>query len=81
MFIDDAIEIKKPAPDSHFLLKNCRVCRGDNVAYVKHEENGSERFRVTCFDCGHTVQPERAACAHDAQVAWNRQASRMVVGA
>ena len=80
MYIDDAIEIKKPAPDSHFLLRNCTVCNGDNVAYVKYAANGSERFRVTCFDCGHTVQPENAACAHEAQVAWNRQVSRMAVG-
>lgn len=80
MCLDDAIEIKKPAADSHFLLKNCGKCKGNNVAYVKYETNGYERFRVTCFDCGHTVRPENAACAHEAQVEWNRQASRMAVG-
>ena len=81
MLIDDVIEIKKPTPDSHFVLKNCKVCKSDNVAYVKYYANGSERFRVTCFDCGHTVLPENAACAHDAQVAWNRQTLAMAVRA
>lgn len=81
MYIDDAIEIKKPAPDSHFLLKNCEECKGDNVAYVKYEDNGSVRYRVSCFDCGHTVKPSGDACAHDAQIAWNGAATRMAVGA
>lgn len=81
MYIDDAIEIKKPAPDSHFLLKNCEVCTSDNVAYVKYEDNGSVRYRVSCFDCGHTMKPFGAVCAHDAQIAWNRPENRMAVGA
>lgn len=80
MYIDDAIEIKKPAPDSHFLLKNCEVCKGDNVAYVKYEHNGAERYRVSCFDCGHTVKPANAVSAHDAQVVWNGvELTRMAV--
>ena len=81
MYIDDAIEIKKPDPDSHFLLKNCGVCNSDNVVYVKYVDNGSELYRVSCFDCGHTVKPSGAVCAHDAQMVWNRLAPRMAVGA
>lgn len=71
MYIDDAIEIKKPEPDSHFRLVPCRNCKGDNVAYVKYLDKDRERFRISCFDCGNTVQPENAACAHDAQLIWN----------
>lgn len=71
MYIDDAIEIKKPAPDSHFLLKQCKVCKGDNVAYVKYMAGQKEMYRVSCFDCGHTVKSGTAFCAHDAQIAWN----------
>lgn len=74
MYIDDAIEIKKPEFDSHFRLVNCRVCNGDNVAYVKYLDHSHEKFRVTCFDCGHTVKSEDARCAHDAQTDWNRKA-------
>ena len=81
MLIDDAIEIKKPAQDSHFLLQNCGECNSDNVAYVKYETNGSVRYRVSCFDCGHTVKPFGAVCAHDAQIAWNRPEHRVAVGA
>ena len=71
MYFDDVIEIKKPAPDSHFLLKNCMECGSDNVAYVKYESNGAELFRVSCFGCGHTVQPDNAVSAHHAQAVWN----------
>lgn len=71
MYIDDAIEIKKPEPDSHFRLTNCRECKGNNVAYVKYLDNNREKFRVSCFDCGHTVKPENAVCAHDVQLVWN----------
>lgn len=48
---------------------------------VKYVDNGSELYRVSCFDCGHTVKPSGAVCAHDAQMVWNRLAPRMAVGA
>lgn len=74
MFIDDVIEIKRPDPLSHFRLVNCEACRGDNVAFVKYENKmGHVRFRVSCFDCGRTVD-NGADCAHGAQVAWNGKA-------
>lgn len=72
MYIDDAIEIRKPEPDSHFRLVPCKECKSDNVAYVKYLDADREKFRVSCFDCGHTVKPENADCAHDAQLVWNR---------
>lgn len=71
MYIDDAIEIKKPEPDSHFRLIPCGECHGDNVAYVKYLAADQVRFRVSCFDCGHTVKLDWAACAHDVQIVWN----------
>lgn len=71
MYIDDAIRITKPEPDSHFRLLPCRQCKGDNVAYVQYLDKDRVLYRVSCFDCGFTVKPEDAACAHDAQLAWN----------
>ena len=73
MYIDDAIEIKKPETDSHFRLAPCRQCKSDNVAYVKYENKSRELWRVSCFDCGYTVKPDNAVCAHDAQQGWNSQ--------
>ena len=75
MYIDDAIEIRKPELDSHFRLIPCKKCKSDNVAYVKYLGEGRELFRVSCFDCGHTVSPEGAVCAHDAQMVWNGRVS------
>ena len=76
MKMDDALEIVKPEPDSHFLLLPCRHCGGDNVAYVKylHPTEG-ERWRVVCFDCGETVglDPETGTCRHQVQLLWNRR--------
>lgn len=71
MYIDDAIEIKKPEPDSHFRLTGCQNCKSDNVAYVKYLDKGKVRWRVSCFGCGHTVKPANAASAHDVQLVWN----------
>lgn len=69
--IDDAIEIKKPEIDSHFRLVKCPCCSGDNVAYVKYLDKGSELWRVSCFDCGHTVNAGGAFSMHDIQMRWN----------
>lgn len=68
MKLDDAIEIKKPDPDSHFRLRPCK-CGSDNVAYVRYT-NGGDAWRVSCFDCGHTVDKGHHD-RHDAQVVWN----------
>lgn len=73
MYIDDAIDIKRPEPDGQFRLVACGQCKSDNVAYVKYQKQGQVRFRVSCFDCGSTVQTG-SECAHDAQVAWNQKA-------
>ena len=67
--MDDVIEIKKPAPDSHYRLIPCR-CKSDNVAYVKYKKGCDELWRVQCFDCGHTVDKGNRA-RHDAQQNWN----------
>ena len=74
--MDDAVEIIKPVPDSHFRLVPCESCGGDNVAYVKymHPTKG-ERWRVVCFDCGETVDTGCAVCRHRAQLAWNERSA------
>ena len=71
MYIDDAIEIKKPAPDSHFLLKNCEVCLGDNVAYVRKAAGEGGLWHGRCFDCGFTGRG--AAVRHESQRLWNKR--------
>lgn len=70
MIIDDAIDIQVPAPDGQYRLKNCKVCRGDNVAYIRYRRGDGEAFRTQCFDCGYTVDNGHPV-KHDAQVAWN----------
>ena len=69
MMIDDSIEIKVPAPDSQYRLLPCK-CKSDNVAYVHYNGRGGAKWRVTCFDCGHTVD-KGYRVRHDAQLAWN----------
>lgn len=69
MMMDNAIEIKVPAPDSQYRLLPCRCC-SDNVAYVRYAAQGEELWRVQCFDCGNTGKGARVR--HDAQVAWNK---------
>ena len=68
--LDDVIEIKVPAPDSQYLLRPCKKCKGDNVAYVHYNGRGGAAWRVKCFDCGHTVDKGNHV-RHDAQQAWN----------
>lgn len=82
MRIDDAIEIRKPEPDSHFRLKNCRCCRSGNVAYVKYLDGSTELWRVQCFDCGYRPEMGGAIARHEAQVRWNlgAAAARVAVG-
>lgn len=70
--MNDATRIL-PAPDSQYRLRPCKVCKGDNVAYVEYVHQEGERWRVVCFDCGHTVDVG-AKVRHDAQLAWNQEA-------
>lgn len=72
MMLDDVIEIKKPAIDSHWLLKPCKKCQSDNVAYEHYNGKGGAAWRVKCFDCGHTVDKGNKV-RHDAQVNWNKE--------
>ena len=73
MKIDDAIEIKKADPDSQYRLLPCKKCKSDNVAYVHYNGMGGAKWRVECFDCGHTVDKGNKV-RHDAQVNWNKEA-------
>lgn len=68
--LDDVIDIKKPAADSQYRLKPCKKCQSDNVAYVHYNGRGGAKWRVTCFDCNHTVDKGHRV-RHDAQLAWN----------
>ena len=69
MMMDDIIEIKKPDPDSQWRLRPCK-CGSDNVAYVYYDGKGGAKWRVSCFDCGHTVDKGNKV-RHDAQLNWN----------
>lgn len=70
MRIDDAIEIKNPAPDSHFRLRSCQHCGGDAV-YVKYLDKGAERWRAQCVSCRATAGMTGPASLHDIQTLWN----------
>ena len=73
MKMDDVIEIKKAAADSQYRLLPCKKCQGDNVAYVHYNGKGGAKWRVECFDCGHTVDKGNTG-RHDAQANWNKEA-------
>ena len=75
MMLDDVIEIKVPDPDSQFKLLPCKKCGSDNVAYVHYNGRGGAKWRVECFDCGHTVDKGNTV-RHDAQVNWNKEDGR-----
>jgi hypothetical protein len=70
MMLDEVIEIKTADPDSQYRLVPCK-CSSDNVAYVHYNGRGGAAWRVTCFDCGHTVD-KGCKVRHDAQLAWNK---------
>ena len=70
MIMDDVIEIKQAAPDGQYRLLQCPKCKSDNVAYVHYNGRGGAKWRVECFDCGHTVD-KGCRVRHDAQLAWN----------
>ena len=72
MIMGDAIEIKKPDPDSQYRLVPCKKCQSDNVAYVHYNGRGGAKWRVQCFDCGHTVDKGNTG-RHDAQINWNKE--------
>lgn len=69
MIMDNVVEIKKPLPDSHFVLLPC-LCGSDNVAYVKYLQGCEELWRVQCFDCNRTVDLGTGV-QHQVQVVWN----------
>ena len=71
MMLDDVIDIKKPDPDSHFKLLPCKKCQSDDVAYVHYNGRGGAKWRVECFNCGHTVDKGNTV-RHDAQLACNK---------
>ena len=49
MYIDDAIEIKKPEPDSHFRLIPCGNCHGDNVAWMRIRRNSGSAALIAAI--------------------------------
>lgn len=69
MILDNAVQVIKPATDSHYRLLHCK-CGSDNVAYVLGADG---RWRAQCFDCGHT-SPGRMV-RHEAQQLWNKGGS------
>lgn len=72
MRIANAIEINHPAPDSHFRLLPCKVCRSEDVAYVRYQAGALSPWRVQCLACGHVVD-KRTEVRREAQVSWNRE--------
>ena len=73
MEIECAIKVERADPDSHFRLLSCPECGSDNVAYVQYMTGIQEPWKVSCFDCGYTVD-KQAIFKHEAQVAWNKNA-------
>lgn len=71
---DDVIRVLPADPDSHFRLKNCPTCQGDNVAYVLHKGEGEEYWQCECADCGRIGMP--GATRHGAQLNWNEGADK-----
>ena len=59
----------KPYPDSQYRLLPCK-CGSDNVAYEHYNGRGGAKWRVKCFDCGHTIDNGNTV-RHDAQLLWN----------
>lgn len=72
MDLEHAIRIDAAAPYSHFRLLPCPECGGDNVAYVQYMTGIQEPWKVSCFDCGYTVDQQKIF-KHEAQVAWNKE--------
>lgn len=66
---DNVIQILKPEPDSHFRLRSCPVCHGDNVAYVQKKANNCDLWHGKCFDCEY--EGRGAMDRHEAQENWN----------
>lgn len=65
----EVIEKIKPYPDSQYRLRPCK-CGSDNVGYEHYNGRGGAKWRVECFDCGHTVDKGNTV-RHDAQLLWN----------
>lgn len=72
MRLDDAVQVIKPDPDSHFRLRPCK-CGSDHVAYVKYLDGPEEAWAAQCFDCGYrAMSVPGCKIQHDAQMAWNK---------
>lgn len=69
MILDNAVQVIKPATDSHYRLVPCQ-CGSDNVAYVLGTDG---RWRAQCFDCG--CSGAGAIVRHEAQQLWNKGGS------
>ena len=69
MMFEDAIQIIKPEPDSHYRLLDCPECNGDNVAYIQKANVAGATWHGMCFDCSHTGKGD--AIRHEAQKNWN----------
>jgi hypothetical protein len=69
--LETAIRIEAAAPDSHFRLLPCPCCHSDNVAYVQYMTGIQEPWKVSCFDCGYTVDQQKIF-KHGAQIVWNQ---------
>ena len=72
MGTDNAAQVIRPDPDSHFRLRPCSVCRSERGVYVGCRADGDLLWGVQCPDCGHATDKIYAA-RHDAQVAWNEE--------
>lgn len=69
---EDVLEIDKPAPDSHYRLRDC-LCGSSQVVYAKYiHTTGAELWRVVCTDCGAAVDLQTPV-KHTVQVEWNRR--------
>ena len=64
----NVIQIISPDPDSHFRLRSCKKCGGNNVAFVQRQIE-AELWSAECFDCGYAGESHQTR--HGAQIQWN----------
>lgn len=76
MMLKNVIEIRTAEPDSHFRLRTCKKCGGNNAAYVLKKKQAGEAWNVECFDCGNAGQDDQTR--HGAQANWNETALEVV---
>ena len=69
---EDVLQIVKPAPDSHYRLRDC-LCGSSQVVYAEYiHPSGAQLWRVVCTDCGAAVDLQTRV-KHTLQVEWNRR--------